>query len=165
MRLDSPVDLMAKIIQKLYSAENQLILALPRVIGRSPSLSLADALENHLAETRGHATRLERMADILDVPCSGARSYAMEGILKEGEEEALGFGGDETLVDSAMVAACQAVEHYEISQYRALKELAKKVGANEIVELADATLKEEEQASKKLAEISLREIKVGMMAW
>ena len=151
MRLETPLDLMSQSVQALYNAESQLILALPRVAARVRFEPLRRALEQHLSQTRTHAARLEQIASMLSVPCGGRRCLAMEGLLREGDEN-MGFGGDPALVDAAIIASCQGVEHYEISQYRALKDLA--FESPDIVQLLDATLEEEEQASNTLAQFS-----------
>lgn len=153
MRLDRPIDLLTQMIQGLYSAETQLILALPRVAARPFSEALRGSLEQHLQQTMDHARRLEQMADALGVPVCGKPCFGMMGILKEGEEH-LGYGGPDQLVDAAIIASCQAVEHYEIAGYRSLRELAQMAGAHEIMELIETTLKEEEDASAQLTEFS-----------
>lgn len=160
MRLDREIDLITQMVQALYDAENQLVLALPRVATRTVNPALRDSLRRHLDETKGHAARLEQIATILRVPCAGRPCHAMEGLLKEGEDS-MGFGGSDTLVDAAIIASCQGVEHFEISQYRALSQFCARVGAQEVADLLAMTLSEEEQASTTLDEISTQSLQSG----
>lgn len=153
MRLYEPLDLVSQMVQTLYCAENQLVLALPRIAARAANPDLQAALDEHLTQTREHAKRLEELADALGIPCAGKRSLAMEGLLKEGEL-ALGYGGDGALVDSAIIASCQAAEHYEITQYQALIDLISGAAVREIAEIIMPTLAEEEAASGKLEEMA-----------
>lgn len=153
MRLDRELDLIAQMVQAMYDAENQLILALPRVAARAASPDLRASLRDHLEKTRAHAARLAQAAAVLGVPCSGRKSLAMQGLLKDGEQS-LGYGGAEVLVDAAIIASCQAVEHFEISQYQALQELCARAGAEDVAGLVEQTLAEEERASRTLAEIA-----------
>src|SRR5581483_6756430 len=105
MRLDHDLDLITQMVQGLYDAENQLVLALPRVATRAAHPELQNGLREHLAETMEHSKRLEQVAEALGIPCAGRRCLAMQGILKEGEE-IMGFGGAEQLVDTALIGAC-----------------------------------------------------------
>lgn len=158
MRLDEQHDLITQMVQGLYDAENQLILALPRVALRAARPELREALIEHLRQTREHASRLEEVADALGICPTGKKCLAMEGILKEGEE-VMGFGGDESLVDAAIMASCQGVEMYEISQYRSLRDLLAAGGEREVASFVEATLSEEEAASKKIAQLSEMNLK------
>ncbi len=153
MRLDKELDLITQMLQGLYHAENQLVLALPRVAARVSNERLHAALQDHLEQTRNHALRVELVAQELGVPCSGKKCLAMEGLLKEGEES-MGYGGSDVLVDAAIIASCQAVEHFEISQYKALCDLCEQAGLGKAAHHLTLTLDEEQQASKELATIA-----------
>lgn len=153
MRLETPLDLLSEKIQGLYHAECQLRLALPRVAARAGSENLRAALENHLHETLQHATRLNQMADLIGAPRAGKVCHAMMGLLREGQE-ALGYGGRRDLQDSAIISACQNVEHYEIAEYTALRTLAEQAGQHEIAQLAAVTLDEEERALRALTNLA-----------
>lgn len=143
-------DMLMEMIQGLYNAESQLIKALPRVALRAQSNELRTALEHHLVETRSHAQRLEDIACSLHVRFAGKVCFAMAGLLKEGEY-AMSFGGDPELVDAAIIKACQAVEHYEIAEYTALRAHADLLGLADIVALINQTLREEQGALETLA--------------
>lgn len=149
MPLDTSIQLAAQMIQSLYHAETQLILALPRVAARARSEELRGLLQNHLEETRGHAERLEQLAAALEIPCNGRRCWGMMGILKEGEE-LMGFGGDDEEVDRAIISACRAVEHHEIAAYTSLMLLGDVLGDDEARSLLELTLREEQQALDQL---------------
>lgn len=146
MKVETGVNLAEQMIQILYSAETQLIIALPRVAARAQSRELRESLELHLEQTRAHAERLERAAAELGVPCRGRRCFAMEGLLKDGEEM-MGLGGDATLVDSAIISSCRAVEHYEIAAYEALMD-----ASPELKVALEATLREENDALDSLSQ-------------
>lgn len=157
MRLDKPLDLITQMIQGLYDAENQLVLALPHVALRVANPALAESVRNHLDETKLQAKRLEQLAAALGINCDGRTCFAMQGLLKEGENS-MGSAGDVTLVDAAIIAACQGIEHFELSQYNALLQLCEKSGLRHIADVLQITLAEEEQASMKLDEIALESL-------
>lgn len=148
MKLASGLDLAVQMIQTLYSAETQLVIALPLVAARAQATELREAIELHLEQTRAHAQRLEDVARRMGVPCRGRACYAMEGLLKDGNEM-MGFGGDGHLVDAAIIAVCRAVEHYEIAAYEAL--LA--TGDPQIEDTIGPTLQEEAETLRTLAEL------------
>ncbi len=156
MRLDDAKALVIEMVRDLYSAETQLTLALPRVAVRVQSPVLRAGLENHLRETESHVARLESIADELDFSPGGRVCIGMAGLLKEGED-AMGYGGEPSLVDAAIIGACRKVEHYEIAAYRALLGVLELMGDMPTIRQAiTATLREEEGADRVLSEAAAR---------
>lgn len=153
MRLIEPECLLREQIGDLYSAETQLILALPRVAMRVESSELRQAIQTHLDQTREHAERLERIADALEFSCGGYKCIGMQGILKQGDL-VMGYGGNPNLVDTAIITASQQIEHFEIAAYRGACKLAKQAGLEDAVVLLESTLSEEEEADRLLGKIS-----------
>lgn len=144
-------------LRDLYSAENQLVKALPKMAKAATSETLRDAIESHLDETRGHVERLQKVATILEFKPGGKRCKAMEGLIEEGSE-VLEEKGDGSVVDIALIAAAQRVEHYEIAAYGTARAIAERLGKTKVVQLLQETLDEEGEADKKLTEISVNEI-------
>ncbi|MGH7131361.1 MAG: ferritin-like domain-containing protein [Phycisphaerales bacterium] len=155
--LDNLKSLLEDQIKDLYSAENQLVKALPKMAKAATSPALREAFEGHLVETKGHVQRLSQIAEALGISSGGKKCKAMEGLVAEGDE-VLEEKGDESVIDAALIAAAQRVEHYEMSAYGTARELAKKLQQSDVVELLQATLEEEKSADEKLNEISLDEI-------
>lgn len=149
MWLDNERELAAQMLQALYDAECQLVLALPRVAARVADAELRDLLEDHLAQTVEHAVRLERIAADLGVPCRGRPSFAMQGLLRDGDA-AIGYGGPDELVDAAVRLACRSIEGFEIAQYRALGRLCSNLGAREASALLMSTISDEEEMLERL---------------
>lgn len=156
MRLDDAKSLFVEMVRDLYSAETQLTLALPRVAIRAQSPTLRTGLENHMRETEAQVARLEAIAQELDFSPGGRVCIGMAGLLKEGED-AMGYGGDPSLVDEAIICACRKVEHYEIAAYHGLLGVAEMMGDMPNVRQAiTATLREEEGADEALRAAALR---------
>lgn len=144
-------------IRDLYSAEMQLVKVLPRIAKAVSSDSLRDALNTHSEETREHVLRLEKAADLLDVALGGKRCKAMEGLIAEGSEM-LKEDGEGAVIDMAIIAAAQRVEHYEIAAYGTARAIAETLGNDEVARLLQETLDEEGAADRRLTEISQDEI-------
>jgi ferritin-like metal-binding protein YciE len=155
--IESLQDVIADQIKDLYSAENQLVKALPRMAKAASTESLREAIEAHLEETKGHVDRLEQIADVLEIKPGGKKCKGMEGLIAEGTE-ALEEGKKGAPLDSMIIAAAQKVEHYEIAAYGTAHALAERLGESRIVELLQETLDEEGAADKKLTEISQDEV-------
>lgn len=155
--LETLNDLMKEQVRDLYSAENQLLKALPKMAKASTSDSLRAAFESHLEETRVHVERLQQVAELLEVKPGGKKCKAMEGLIAEGAEVLEEDGAGE-VIDAALIAAAQRVEHYEISAYGSARALAERLNLEEIVDLLQTTLEEEETADEKLTTISLEEV-------
>ncbi len=155
--LDSLKSLLEDQIKDLYSAENQLVKALPRMAKAATSESLRDAFHSHLEETRGHVERLQQIAQILETKPGGKKCKAMEGLVEEGKE-VLEEVGEGSVVDAALIAAAQRVEHYEISSYGTARAIAERLGDRRIIKLLEATLDEEMAADENLTTISADEV-------
>lgn len=150
-------DLLENELKDLYSAEHQLVKALPKLAKKAASEPLKQAFLSHLEETKGQVGRLDEIATILGVKLTGKTCKAMEGLIKEGAE-ILEEEGNPAVIDAALIGAAQRVEHYEIAAYGTTKAFAEHLGLSEIVELLDATLEEESAADEALTGISLDEI-------
>jgi ferritin-like metal-binding protein YciE len=153
MQLQNLHDLFLEQLQDLYSAETQLVEALPKMASASSHEELRDAFEHHLAETREHVARLERIFSELGKEPGGEKCEGMAGLIKEGEE-VLQMQGDPTVIDAALIAAAQRVEHYEIAGYGTVKTLADHLDLGEAKSLLDETLDEESKADTLLTKIA-----------
>lgn len=138
----------------LYSAENQLTKALPKMAKAANDADLKEGFERHLEETRGHLERLERIGKILDFSPKGKKCLAMEGLVAEGEET-ISEDATPSVKDAALICAAQKVEHYEIAGYGTLRAFAELLGYEEVRELIEETLEEEKATDEKLSEIAL----------
>src|SRR3954463_1803151 len=116
MEMDTLDALLTDQLKDLYSAENQLIKALPKMAKKASSPTLRQAFTTHLEETKEHVARLQEIGDSLGIKLGGKKCLAMQGLVEEGAE-VIDSDGDDAVIDSALVAAAQRVEHYEISAY------------------------------------------------
>ena len=155
--IDTLQSLLEEQIKDLYSAENQLLKALPEMAKTARSESLREAFTNHLEETRRHVERLQEMAQTLEIAPGGKKCKGMEGLLAEGKEM-MDEDGEDASLDAGLIAAAQRVEHYEISAYGSARALAERLEEETLVELLQATLDEEEAADKTLTGVSEEEI-------
>ncbi len=144
-------------IKDLFNAENQLVKALPKMAKAASNPTLRTAFTEHLEETRRHVERLERIGELLEFKVTGKKCKAMEGLIEEGKE-ALDEDGDELLIDVAIIAAAQRVEHYEIAAYGTARAMAQRLGRTDVAKLLQTTLDEEGAADKKLTQISESEV-------
>jgi ferritin-like metal-binding protein YciE len=142
-------DLFLDTLKDIYYAEKQILKALPKMAKAASSDKLRAAFEKHAAETEGQVERLEQVFEMLDKPARGKTCDAILGILEEGKEIMDEYKGTDAL-DAGMLAAQQAVEHYEISRYGTLKTWASELGMNDAARLLDQTLKEEEKTDEAL---------------
>jgi ferritin-like metal-binding protein YciE len=140
-------------LKDLYSAENQITKALPKLAKASSSQELKTAFESHLKETEGHVERLEQIFEMLEVSPKGKTCAGMKGLLEEGKEmlEETETGA---IRDVAMISAAQRVEHYEMAGYGSVRTYAELLGKNEIATLLEKTLEEEKSADSKLTKIA-----------
>jgi ferritin-like metal-binding protein YciE len=141
-------------MRDLYSAENQITKALPKLIKAASSSELGRALTNHLEETRRQIGRLERIFDGLGESPKGKKCTGMEGLIEEGDEHVKEVP-DGSRRDAVIIAAAQRVEHYEIAGYGTAKAWAEEMGHGEAVSLLERTLDEEAAADEKLTGIAL----------
>jgi ferritin-like metal-binding protein YciE len=146
-------DLFLETLKDLYHAEKQLVRALPKMAKAAQSGELRKAFETHLQETRGHADRLEKIFAMSGKRAQTKPCHGMMGLVEEGEEVIKEFKGSEAL-DAGLVAAAQAVEHYEISRYGTLKAWAEQHGMQEVAGLLDQTLDEEKRTDELLTRIA-----------
>jgi len=138
-------------LKDLYSAETQLVKALPKLAKAATSPELARGFEDHLEQTKGHAERLEQIFDKLDEEPTGKKCKAMEGLIKEGAE-AIAEKASPAAKDALLIAAAQRVEHYEIAGYGTVKTYANLLGEKEAAKLLEQTLQEEVATDKKLTQ-------------
>ncbi len=153
MKLHSLHDLLVNELRDLYSAENQLIKALPKVAKTAENEELRQAVEHHLEETREQAARLERIFEELDVSPRGKKCTAMEGLIEECKE-LMGEDMEESVMDAGLIACAQKVEHYEMAGYGCARTWAEQLGLHDIVSQLEQTLNEEKAADEKLTEIA-----------
>ena len=154
-------DLFLDTLKDIYYAEKQILKALPKMAKAAHSDQLRAAFEKHHGETEGQLERLERVFELIDKPARGKTCEAIQGLLDEGKEIMEEYKGTEAL-DAGMVAAAQAVEHYEIARYGTLKQWAQQLGIKDAVRLLDQTLQEEKQTDQALT--SLAEASVNLEA-
>lgn len=140
-------------LQDLYSAENQLVKALPKMAKAASSDELRSGFEAHLQQTKGHVTRLEKIFETLDESPKGKKCKGMEGLIEEGSE-ATEEGYEDAVLDAALIGAAQRVEHYEIAGYGTARAMAEELDETEHASLLSETLTEEEETDKKLTELS-----------
>ncbi len=156
-KLNELSDLLEEQLKDLYSAENQLLKALPKAAKAASTPALAKAFESHLEETHGHVERLEKIGEILEIKLTGKKCKAMEGLVNEASE-ALEADGNEAVVDAGIIADAQRIEHYEISAYGTARAIAESLGHQDVVKLLQKTIEEEGNADKTLSKISLEKV-------
>lgn len=139
-------------LKDLYSAEQQLVKALPKMAKNAESEELSEALNNHLQETKNQVTRLEQIFESLGENPKGKKCVGMEGLVKEGAETMEEFEGD--VLSAALIAAAQKVEHYEIAAYGSVCTYAELLDRSDDLGLLKETLEEEKRADEKLTELS-----------
>lgn len=153
MQLETLRDLYVEELKDLYSAENQIIKALPKMIKAASHDELKQAFTKHLKETEIHAQRIEQVCDELDVSPKGKKCVGMEGLLKEGSE-LIKEKPEPDVLDAGLIAAAQHVEHYEMAGYGCVRTYARQLGYESQAELLQATLDEEGTTDKLLTEIA-----------
>ncbi len=140
-------------LKDLFSAENQLLKALPKMAKAASSDELRAGFEEHLEQTKGHVQRLENILQSLDESPKGKKCVGMEGLVKEGAE-VMAEDLEEAVMDAGLIAAARRVEHYEIAAYGAVSELAKALGETNHASLLKQTLEEEQATDEKLTELA-----------
>jgi ferritin-like metal-binding protein YciE len=153
MKITSLEDLLLDGLKDLYSAESQLIKALPRMAKAASSEELRRAFEEHLEQTRGQLERLDQVFEHLGARGKGKKCVAMEGLIEE-SKELMEQDVDEQVMDAGLIAAAQKVEHYEIASYGTCRTWAQQLEQNEIADLLQQTLDEEKQTDQKLTELA-----------
>ena len=152
-KLKSLDDLLVHELQDIYNAEGQILRALPKMIKAATHPQLQAAFEEHLEQTEGQVERLDQAFKLLGVPAKGKKCDGMAGLLEEGkkmmEEDAA-----PSVMDAALIAAAQKVEHYEIASYGTVRTWADLLGEKAAVKLLQETLDEEGAADQKLTELA-----------
>jgi ferritin-like metal-binding protein YciE len=146
-------DLFHETLKDIYYAEKKILTALPKMAKAAQSEDLRAAFEKHEGETEGQVERLEQVFEIIEQPARGKTCDAINGLIDESKEFMKEFKGSSAL-DAALLAAAQAVEHYEISRYGTLKSWAQHMGLTQAVELLDETLEEEKRTDETLTELA-----------
>jgi ferritin-like metal-binding protein YciE len=146
-------DLFQYTLQDIYYAENKIVQSLPTMIEDTTDLQLRSGLQAHLDETRNHVLRLQQVFQMLGKKAKSVDCPAIDGILAEAEE-VTGEVADKDVLDAAIIAAGQAVEHYEITRYGSLIAWAKRLGRSGVANLLEETLNEEKAADRKLTAIA-----------
>jgi ferritin-like metal-binding protein YciE len=147
-------DLFLDTLKDIYDAEKQIYKSLPKMAKAAHSDQLRQAFEKHHRETEGQIERLELIFKLIDKPAHGKKCDAIEGLLDEGKEIMDEYKSTQAL-DAGLLAAAQAVEHYEISRYGTLKAWATRLGNKEAVNLLDETLAEEKKTDDALSKIAI----------
>jgi ferritin-like metal-binding protein YciE len=151
MQMTTLHDLMVHELKDLYSAERQLVQALPKMAKGATNADLQVAISTHLEQTKEHVARLERAFEMLGESGKGMKCKGMEGLIEEGkgllEEEDI----DPDVLDAGIIAAAQRVEHYEIAAYGTVREYARTLGHDELAAILTATLDEEKSADQLLS--------------
>src|SRR5271166_989772 len=146
-------DLFTHQLRDIYYAEKQIVKALPDMIGKASDPQLKQGFQMHLRETENHVKRLDQVFQLTGQKAQGVDCPAIDGILKEAKEVA-GEVDKKTVLDAALIAAAQAVEHYEMTRYGTLIAWAKALGRNDCAQVLQETLAEEKAADNKLTAIS-----------
>lgn len=140
-------------LKDLYSAETQLVKALPKMAKASSNAELRQGFEEHLRQTSEHVSRLEQIFEALGEKPTGKKCVGMEGLVKEGAET-IAEDYEGALMDAAIIGAAQRVEHYEIAGYGTVRAFAELLGENEHVSLLEQTLAEEKETDEKLTQLA-----------
>jgi ferritin-like metal-binding protein YciE len=146
-------DLFVHTLRDIYYAENQILKALPDMVEKATNPQLKQAFQTHLGETKGHVQRVEQVFKMHGVDVKGIDCPAIDGILEEADDVA-GEVDDAKVLDAALIAAAQAVEHYEMTRYGTLVAWAKQLGRNDCASVLQKNLDEEKAADKKLNDIA-----------
>jgi ferritin-like metal-binding protein YciE len=146
-------DLFVHMLQDIYYAENQITKNLPTMIEKASEPRLKQAFQTHLSETQGQISRLEKVFQMHGQPVKGVTCAAMDGIMAE-SKEIIGDVADPQVLDAAMLASAQAVEHYEITRYGTLIALAKQLGRSDCAAVLSQTLEEEKATDAKLSQLA-----------
>jgi ferritin-like metal-binding protein YciE len=149
MKLNTLEQLYVSELRDLYSAENQLLKALPKMARGASSPELKDAFQKHLEQTKGHVERLEELFEQLDESPKGKTCHGMKGLIEEGSE-LFKEDGENSVLDAGMIVAAQKVEHYEIAGYGSVRTFANLLGRDQEAKLLQSTLDEEAETNEIL---------------
>jgi ferritin-like metal-binding protein YciE len=154
MELDTLRDLYIHELKDLYSAEKQLVKALPKVAKAATNPDLKAGIEAHLEQTVEHVNRLESLLENMGENTRGPKCKGMEGLIEEGEQ-LIAEEPNEEVLDAGIIAGAQKIEHYEIAGYGCVRSYAELLGEEEAVSVLQTTLDEESATDKKLTELAL----------
>ena len=159
MQMESLQELLIHDLRDLYSAENQLLKAMPRMAKKATNPQLRKAIETHMKETEVHVQRLQKVFEKLGKKPTGKKCQAMEGLIEEAKE-AMGEDMDEDTMDAALIAVAQKVEHYEIAGYGTTRTWANQLGDSDTARVLQQTLDEEGKTDKLLTELAESSINI-----
>ncbi|PTX20205.1 ferritin-like metal-binding protein YciE [Pontibacter mucosus] len=157
MKLNNLQDLLIHELRDIYNAEQQITKALPKMIKATSSTQLKSAFEEHLMVTEKQIERLDKVFEIIGEKSTGEKCKAMEGIIREAETM-LSERADSSVMDAALIASAQRVEHYEIAAYGTVCTYAKQLGMNDVLDLLHKTLEEEKMTDEKLTMIAEKSV-------
>lgn len=152
-QLKSLDDLLVHELQDIYNAEGQITKALPKMIKAASNPELRAAFEEHLQQTEGQIERLDRVFELLGVPAKGKKCEGMAGLIAEGQK-VMEENASPDVMDAALIAAAQKVEHYEIASYGCVATYAELLGYDQVHELLGETLDEEERTDERLSDLA-----------
>jgi ferritin-like metal-binding protein YciE len=152
-KLSSLDDLLLHELQDIYNAEGQILKALPKMAKAATSLELKRAFEEHRLQTEGQVERLEQVFKLLGRPVKGRKCEGMAGLLDEGKKT-MEQDAEPAVLDAALIAAAQKVEHYEIASYGCVCTYAEMLGYDQVHELLGQTLDEEETTDQRLTALA-----------
>jgi ferritin-like metal-binding protein YciE len=163
MELESLRDLYIDELKDLYSAEKQLVKALPKMAKNATNPDLKKAFSDHLAQTEEHVSRLEEIFESLEASPRGKKCVGMEGLIEEANEM-LEEDAEEDVLDAGLISKAQHVEHYEMAGYGTVRRFAQILGESEHVELLEQTLNEEKEADELLTQLADGSINIDAAA-
>jgi ferritin-like metal-binding protein YciE len=152
-KLASLDDLLVHELQDIYHAEGQILSALPKMVNAATHPDLKDAFVDHLRQTEGQVRRLEQAFKLLGVPAKGKKCEGMAGLLEEGRK-VMAADAEPSVLDAALIAAAQKVEHYEIASYGCVCTYAELLGYDQVHELLGQNLDEEETTDQRLTALA-----------
>ena len=153
MKLNTLEDLLHQELKDLHSAEAQLVKALPKMAKAATHKDLRAGFTEHLAQTKGHLERLEKISGIIEKKLTGHKCQAMEGLVAEGGEM-ISEDAEDTVRDAGLIGAARRVEHYEMAGYGTAICLARQLGHDDVADLLEETLAEETETEAKLTELA-----------
>lgn len=159
MKLNNLKDLFIHELKDLYNAEHQIMKAMPKMVEAASSAELKRALKDHMRETETQIERLDKVFGMLDEKATGEKCKAMEGIIRE-SDEMISQRADKNVMDAALIAMAQRVEHYEIAGYGTVCTYAKQLGMHDVLDQLQMILSEEKKADEKLTYIAEHNINV-----
>ena len=159
MQMESLQELLIEEMRDIYSAENQLLKAMPKMAKKASNPQLKKALETHRKETEGQVQRLQKVFEKLGKKPTGKKCAAMEGLIEEGKEM-MGEDMEEDTMDAALISIAQKIEHYEIASYGTVRTWAQQLGDEQTARVLQQTLDEEGKTDKLLTELAESSINV-----